>query len=147
MDVKVVCDREFYLPEYCNDTDACMDLRVKLPNDEAFILPGCTETFETGLKIAVPEGFVMLVYPRSSTGFKLHCALANGTGVIDAGYRDKVHIALFNFGTETVRLVDGQRVAQFMIIPFPKLNLIPVEDNEEFRTGDRGGGLGSTGAV
>ena len=147
MDLKVVCDREYYLPEYSNSTDACMDLRVKINGNEAFILPGCTEIFQTGFKAAVPEGHVMLVFPRSSTGFKLHCAFANGTGIIDAGYRDEIRIALYNFGAETVRLVDGQRVAQFMVLPFPKLNLIMVKDDEEFRTGDRGGGVGSTGEV
>jgi dUTP pyrophosphatase len=147
MDLKVVCNRELYLPEYGNPTDACMDLRVKLTGEEAFIMPGCTETFSTGLQVAVPEGFVMLVYPRSSTGFKLRCALANGTGVIDAGYRDEIKLALYNFGTETVKLVNGQRVAQFLLLPFPKLNLIQVEDDDNFRNGDRGGGLGSTGEV
>lgn len=144
MEMKVCVDGLVYLPEYANGTDACMDLKVKIKG-EAYIMPGCVETFSTGLKVAVPEGHVMLVYPRSSTGFKLHCALANGTGVIDAGYRDEVKIALYNFGTETVKLTDGQRVAQFMVIPFPKLELVQTEDNEDFRNGDRGGGIGSTG--
>ena len=147
MEVKVVCDRELYMPEYSNPTDACMDLRVKFEGEEAFIMPGCIETFSTGLQVAVPEGHVMLIFPRSSTGFKLHCALANGTGVIDAGYRDEIKIALYNFGTETVRLVNGQRVAQFVVLPFPKLNLVKVEDNDDFRNGDRGGGIGSSGVM
>lgn len=147
MDLKVVCERELYLPEYGNPTDACMDLRVKFEGEEAYIMPGCVETFSTGLQVAIPEGFVMLVYPRSSTGFRLRCALANSTGVIDAGYRDEIKLALYNFGTETVRLVNGQRVAQFLLLPFPKLNLIQVEDDDNFRYGDRGGGIGSTGEV
>lgn len=87
----------------------------------------------------------MLIFPRSSTGIKLNCMLANTTGVVDAGYRDEIKIAITNFGKETVCLKDAQRVAQFMIIPRPKINLNIVEDNDDFRNGDRGGGIGSTG--
>ena len=54
-------------------------------------------------------------------------------------------MAVTNFGNEPVILVDGQRLAQFMVIPRPKINLVRVEDNEEFRQNDRGGGIGSTG--
>jgi dUTP pyrophosphatase len=73
--------------------------------------------------------------------------LANTTGVIDAGYRDEIKLALYNFGHETIELKDGQRIAQFVIIPRPKLNLINVKDDESFRKGDRGGGIGSSGVM
>ena len=58
--------------------------------------PNESRTFRTGVKVAIPEGYVMLVYPRSSTGFKLNCMLANTTGVIDSGYRDEIMIKLYN---------------------------------------------------
>ena len=87
----------------------------------------------------------MLIFPRSSTGFKLHCMLTNTTGIIDAGYRDEVKLAVTNFGTETVCLKDAQRIAQFMIIPRPYVNLNLVNDDNDFREGDRCGGVGSTG--
>ena len=54
-------------------------------------------------------------------------------------------LALYNYGENAVTLEDGQRIAQFMIIPRPKLELVQVEDDERFREGDRGGGIGSTG--
>lgn len=151
MKLKMVVEDEKYKPTYANDTDACMDLKVKIDednenNDErvAFIMPNETKVFGTGVKVSIPLEHVMLIFPRSSTGIKLHCMLSNTTGVIDSGYRDEIRMAVTNFGNETVCLQDGQRVAQFMIIPRPKLELEFVEDNEEFRENDRGGGIGSS---
>ena len=152
MKLKMVVEDEKYKPTYANDTDACMDLKVKIDednenNDErvAFIMPTETKVFGTGVKVSIPLEHVMLIFPRSSTGIKLHCMLSNTTGVIDSGYRDEIRMAITNFGNETVCLQDGQRLAQFMIIPRPKLELEIVPDNEEFRQGDRLGGIGSTG--
>lgn len=145
LDVKIVCMDEKYMPTYANDTDACMDLKVRCGKTDKLISPGTTQKLGTGVKVSVPEGYVMLVFPRSSTGFKLKCRLANSTGVIDSGYRDEIKLEIHNFGDYTVTLEDGQRVAQFMIIPRPKLNLIEVKDDDNFRKGDRGGGIGSTG--
>ena len=157
LNVNIVCEHEKYMPTYANDTDACMDLKVKIAEEietetcgkaiinTKFIKPNETAIFGSGIKVSVPVNYVMLVYPRSSTGIKLHCMLSNTTGVIDSGYRDEVKVAITNFGNETVCLQDGQRVAQFMIIERPKLELHCVEDNEDFRQGDRQGGIGSTG--
>ena len=152
MKLKMVVEDERYKPMYANDTDACMDLKVKIDkdnenNDErvAFIMPKETKVFGTGVKVSIPLEHVMLIFPRSSTGIKLHCMLSNTTGVIDSGYRDEIRMAITNFGNETVCLQDGQRLAQIMIIPRPKLELEIVPDNEEFRQGDRLGGIGSTG--
>ena len=154
MKLKMVVEDEKYKPTYANDTDACMDLKVKIDednenNDErvAFIMPNETKVFGTGVKVSIPLEHVMLIFPRSSTGIKLHCMLSNTTGVIDSGYRDEIRMAVTNFGNETVCLQDGQRLAQFMIIPRPKLELEFVEDNEDFRQNDRGGGIGSSGKL
>lgn len=161
IDLKIVCKDEKYLPTYANSTDACMDLKVvveqitkeskncevEIENLEklCFIKPNETVVLGTGIQVAIPEDYVMLVFPRSSTGFKLHCMLSNTTGIIDTGYRDEIKISLTNFGKETVCLKDAQRVAQFMIIPRPKINLVKTQDDEEFRQGDRLGGIGSSG--
>ena len=144
MKIKVVVEDEKYLPVYAHEADACADLKVKAPKNGKVITPKSVVKFGTGLKVSIPEGYVMLVYPRSSTGFKLHCMFANGTGIIDSGYRDEIQLALYNFGDYSVEIEDGQRVAQFMIIPRPKLDFVQVKDDEEFRKGDRGGGIGST---
>ena len=162
-DLKIVCKADRYLPQYANETDACMDLKIVVDDEarpekwfnnmnyysdanQCWLFPGEKRLFGTGVQVAVPEDHVMLLYPRSSTGSKLNIMLANTTGVIDTGYRDEVKLCLVNYGNEPVKLEDAQRIAQFMIIPRPKLNLCVVEDNDEFRNGDRGGGFGSTGA-
>ena len=154
MKLKMVVEDEKYKPTYANDTDACMDLKVKIEDDNenndervAFIMPKETKVFGTGVKVSIPLEHVMLIFPRSSTGIKLHCMLSNTTGVIDSGYRDEIRMAVTNFGNETVCLQDGQRLAQFMIIPRPKLELEFVEDNEDFRQNDRCGGIGSSGKM
>lgn len=148
MKLDIVCNDEKYLPTYANDTDACMDLKVKIEEKTyCFLEPSKTKVFGTGIQVSIPKDHVMLIYPRSSTGIKLHCMLTNTTGVIDTGYRDEIKMALTNFGNETIKLEDGQRVAQFMIIPRPKIELNLVKDDILFRNNDRGGGVGSTGKL
>ena len=146
IDLKIVCGDEKYLPTYANETDACMDLKVVVPNPNGLVLaPHHTKVFRTGVKVAVPEGYVMMMFPRSSTGVNLKCRLMNSTGIIDAGYRDEIKLAVHNFGEQSQIIEDGQRIGQFMIIPRPKINLNIVPDDDDFRNGDRGGGIGSTG--
>ena len=144
LDVKMVIDRDIYAPTYANETDACMDLKVKIEEGEYTLKPQEIKTFGTGLKVAVPENHVMLIFPRSSTGVKLNCMLTNTTGVIDFAYKNEIRMSLYNFGEEEIKLLDGQRIAQFMIIERPTINPIFVEDDEEFRKINRGGGIGST---
>ena len=157
MEVKFVAE-EKYRPQYANETDACMDLKVRIPienplpnnvkltHDDISIVINPKEVVKlrTGVQVAIPEGYVMKVYVRSSTGIKKNLCLANGTGIIDAGYRDEIITALYNFGNEPVTIKDGDRLCQFIILPFPKIQAKFVEDDEEFRKGDRGGGIGST---
>ena len=161
MKVKFVAD-EKYRPQYANDTDACMDLKAKIEENivyrsngeidmaktiynRIFIQPGETVKVHSGVQVAIPEGYVMKVYVRSSTGIKKNLVLANGTGIIDAGQRDEIIMAVRNIGSEPVMINDGDRICQFIILPFPKIEPEYVEDNEDFRQGDRGGGIGSTG--
>lgn len=155
INMKIVCDDLRYLPKYANESDTCMDLKVRIDMDKlnernkysegAIIYPNETLVFGTGIKVSIPEDHVMLIFPRSSTGINLRCMLTNTTGVIDPGYRDEIRLALTNFGDDIVRITDAQRLAQFMIIPRPVINLELVKDDEDFRSNDRGGGIGSTG--
>lgn len=162
MKVKFVAE-EKYRPKYANETDACMDLKAKITKnivyrsngeidmdkstlgDTIFIQPGETVKIDSGVQAAVPVGQVMEMRVRSSIGIKKNLCLANGTGIIDAGYRDNIIMALHNFGKEPVAIQDGDRVCQFLIRPFEKIEPQYVEDDEDFRNGDRGGGIGSTG--
>ena len=144
MKVKFVAKEE-YRPKYANPTDACMDIKACLPEGEVIIPSGSIVKIRSGVQAAVPEGYVMQMYVRSSTGIKKNLVLANGTGIIDAGYRDEIIMALHNIGEAPVSVNDGDRLCQFIILPFPKIEAEFVEDDEEFRNGDRGGGIGSTG--
>ena len=151
LEIDMVVRSPELLPEYANETDACMDLKVDLhttldDKDTVLAIPaGHTIKVPTGLKVKIPVDYVMEIYPRSSTGLKLNCMLANTVGIIDSGYRDEVMLLLHNFGETAVYLNHAQRVAQFKVTPRPKVKINIVEDDEEFKTGNRGGGLGSTG--
>lgn len=144
MQLDIVIQDEMFKPSYANPTDACMDIKAKT-NGIDMINPGETKIIHTGLQVKIPEGYVMKMYIRSSIGIKKNLCLANGTGIIDCGYRDEILVALHNFGDKPVFIKDGDRIAQFILLPFPKLQLNIVQDNEDFRNGDRGGGVGSTG--
>ena len=138
-------------PQYATELDACLDIKIDLgenvtPYTSLAIPSGHTIAVNTGLQVKLPEDYVMLIFPRSSTGLKLHCMLANTVGVIDAGYRDEVKLLLHNYGEKAIYLTHAQKVAQFMVIPRPKVQLNLVQDDESFREGDRGGGFGSTGS-
>lgn len=148
MNIDIVCEDSKYIPEYANASDACMDIKIKIEHKSgSFILqPNGCKVFRTGLKVKVPDDHVMLIFPRSSLGIKKKCRLMNDVGVIDSGYRDEIKLAIHNFGDYSVEFTDGERLAQFMIIPRPKLNLNLVADDNNFKIGDRGGGIGSTNA-
>ena len=147
MKIQIVCQDTKYLPKYANDTDFCMDVKVKAPKEGYKLQPNEVHIFGTGIQIKVPNGWGVKIKPRSSTGIKLNCRLANSEAVIDAGYRDEIMLAVHNFGTEPQIIEDGQRIAQMEIVKKEYIELELVEDDENFREGDRGGGIGSTGKV
>lgn len=158
MQLDIVLKDEKYRPCYANETDACLDLKacipisnplpsnVRLSHDSLSIIidPGTTVKVGTGVKVSIPNGYVMLMYPRSSTGIKKNLVLANSVGIIDSGYRDEIIMALHNIGKDPIEIFDGDRICQFMLLPYPKIELNKVEDNDDFYQGDRGGGIGST---
>lgn len=127
-------------PQYAHEGDACMDLRV-YPDQAIVIGPGQYHVFDSCIKFDIPENHVMLVYPRSGLGFKTGIVLRNLTGVIDSNFTDTVKVCLVNNSTEDFIVSPGDRVAQFMVVPYPTMKLIEktVEDS------GRGEGLGSSG--
>ena len=130
------------IPTYAKDGDAGMDLvATRIISNTTFDI-----SYGTDLAIEIPEGFVGLVFPRSSIR-KYELILSNSVGVIDSGYRGELQ-ATFNKiqgVTEGVRerYLIGDRVCQIMIIPHPP---IQFEEVEELTNTERGeGGFGSTG--
>lgn len=146
LEVKMVAE-EKYEPIYANNTDACMDIKAKINNDLGFIViqPSETVRVNSGLQVDIPKDHIMQMFIRSSAGIKKNLCLANGTGIIDSGFKDEIIMALYNFGKEPQIVQDGDRICQFLIFPRPIIKPVFVEDNEDFRQGDRGGGIGSSG--
>ena len=130
------------IPTYAKSGDAGMDLiATSIISDTLDQI-----TYGLGISLEIPEGFVGLVFPRSSIR-KTNLQLSNSVGVIDSGYRGELQ-ATFNKiqgVTEGVRerYLIGDRVCQIMIIPHPS---IEFEEVEELTNTERGeGGFGSTG--
>lgn len=102
--------------------------------------------FDTGLAFEVPKDHVMLVFSRSGHGFKSGTRLANCVGVIDSDYRGELKVKLTRDGRygSTPEIKTGDRIAQAMIVPIPKVTFEEVEELSETERGE--GGLGSTGS-
>lgn len=136
------------IPTYAKDGDAGMDLTAvtKSYDRDGNIVYG------TGLAFEIPEGYVGLVFPRSSLS-RLDIALSNCVGVIDSGYRGEVTVKfkpamLFNREQRPIILNNrtyevGERVAQIIIIPYPQITFIEADELSETERGT--GGYGSSG--
>jgi dUTP pyrophosphatase len=127
-------------PTYGTDGAACFDL---YSTQSAHVMIGGSEVFDTGIAFEVPEDHVMQVFSRSGHGFKSDVSLSNCVGIIDQDFRGTVKVKLRNDGNTPYYVAEGDRIAQAMIIKYPKVNFNEVEEISET---DRGtGGLGSTG--
>lgn len=143
-------DDKAVIPQYAHDSDAGLDFTVVSyeykPNIDCHI-------YGTGLAVEIPEGYVGLCFPRSSNR-KTEAYLTNSVGVIDSGYRGEIMVSFKNRDkltkdntSEIPELIKpyeiGDRIMQMIIIPYPKINFVEVE---ELSDSDRGeGGHGSTG--
>lgn len=100
-------------------------------------------TYRTGIAVEIPEGYVGLLFPRSSV-YKSRQQMANSVGVIDADYRGEI-TAVFNLYTGMAHPYNvGDRVAQLIIMPIPQVTLQEVEELSESARGE--GGYGSSGS-
>lgn len=129
------------IPKYAMPGDAGMDLTaVSMKIDEYGNI-----CYGTGLAFEIPEGYVGLVFPRSSN-HKKGVILTNCVGVIDSGYRGEVsfkfkEIALGNFSKVTYKV--GDRIGQIIIMPYPQIEFVEVDELSETERGTNG--YGSTG--
>ena len=126
------------IPAYAKPGDAGLDLVAvsETWNDDNSMV-----TYGTGLAVEIPEGYVGLLFPRSSIS-KTNLELSNSVGVIDSGYRGEIMFK-FRYNSEGMVYDVGDRVGQLIILPYPS---IEFEEVEELSNTDRGeGGFGSTG--
>lgn len=103
---------------------------------------GKSIVISTGFYVEIPEGYVGLVFARSSLGFKFDCTLANSVGVIDSDYRGEVKVKIHNHSDKPKMIEPNERVAQIVVVPcFNQFTQV-----DELSETDRGSnGFGSTG--
>ena len=140
IDVNITLDEGAQAPTFGSKDAAGADLKTI---EEAYIKPGETVMLNTGIKMAIPTGYVGLIYNRSGLSCKRGLSLANNVGVIDADYRGYVKICLYNKSQEMQHVCVGERLAQIMIVPYPKVTFTAVDSLDETARGE--GGFGSTG--
>jgi dUTP pyrophosphatase len=127
------------IPSYAKDGDAGMDLvATRIISNTTFDV-----SYGTDLAMEIPNGFVGLVFPRSSIR-KYELALSNSVGVIDSGYRGELQATFKKTnGLDSLAYKVGDRIAQIMIIPHPPIEFDEVAELSDTERGE--GGFGSTG--
>ena len=130
------------LPAYQTDQAAGLDLPAAL-NQPLTIPPGEIALVPTGLKLAIPPGYEGQVRPRSGLAVRKGLTLVNAPGTIDADYRGEVKVALINLGREPVTIARGERIAQLVVAPVARAELV---ESDRLPPSSRGeGGFGHTG--
>jgi dUTP pyrophosphatase len=133
-------DADAVLPSYAHEGDAGLDLAAV---EDVVLAPGERRAVRTGLRVAVPDGWVGLVHPRSGLAARHGLTVANAPGTIDAGYRGELLVLLVNLGPAPVTLGRGDRIAQLVVQRVGRARVVEVDALEATARGD--GGLGSTG--
>ena len=130
------------IPEYAKPGDAGMDLTaINVDYNENYV------EYYTGLAVKIPEGYVGLLFPRSSVSSR-RLILANSVGVIDSGYTGEIRVRFYYESNPQHKMECkpyniGDRVAQLIIMPYPQVSLVQVDELEATERGE--GGFGSTG--
>lgn len=129
------------MPTYAHPGDAGADLTTR---EAVTLAPGQRATVPTGIRIALPAGYVALVHPRSGLAARHGVTIVNGPGTVDAGYRGEIAVTLLNTdATESVSFAVGDRIAQLVIQKVERAHFIAVQDLPGSHRGE--GGFGSTG--
>ena len=133
-------DESARLPEYAHPGDAGMDVF----SVEDMVLPsGGRALIHTGLVMQLPSDAEAQVRPRSGLALKHGVTVLNSPGTIDAGYRGEVGVILINLGDEPFHVEKGMKIAQIVVAPVTRAEVVEVSAVDAT---DRGaGGFGSTG--
>jgi dUTP pyrophosphatase len=130
------------LPSYAHPGDAGADLRTTV---DVVLAPGERALVPTGIALALPEGYVGLVHPRSGLAARHGLSIVNTPGTVDAGYRGEVKVLLVNLDPhEPVELRRGDRVAQLVVQRVEQAAFVEVDALPDSSRGT--GGYGSTGS-
>jgi dUTP pyrophosphatase len=126
------------LPRYAKPGDAGMDF---YSNEELTILPNERKLVSTGISMAIPEGYVGLIWDKS--GIATKHGIKTMAGVIDSGYRGEVKILVHNLSDQVHKIEKNTKVAQMLIQPIECREVIEVEELDQTERGEEG--FGSTG--
>ncbi|MEN9749902.1 MAG: hypothetical protein RL149_980 [Actinomycetota bacterium] len=140
-DLPVLIVAEGELPAYAYPGDAGADLR----SAEALVIaPGARATVRTGVAIALPDGYVGLVHPRSGLAAKHGVTVLNAPGTVDAAYRGEIKVTLLNTDlSQPFEVSIGDRIAQLVVQSVERVKFIQVDFLPDSHRGE--GGFGSTG--
>lgn len=126
------------LPSRAYDGDAGFDLAAC---EAVTLAPGARESVGTGIAVEIPEGFAGFVQPRSGLAARHGIGVVNSPGLIDSGYRGEIRVVLLNTDREEPFAVEpGMRIAQLVIVPVPRVELVEVEELAASQRGARGFG-------
>lgn len=126
------------LPTYAHHNDAGMDLYA---SESCVLEPGERMQIKTGIAVAIPDGYVGLVWDKSGLSHKY--GLKTLGGVVDAGYRGELMVGLVNVGADAHTFNVGDKVAQMLIQKVEQATLLEVDELDETARGE--GAFGSTG--
>lgn len=129
------------LPSYAHPGDAGADLTTTV---DVRLEPGERAMVPTGVSVALPEGYVALVHPRSGLAARCGVSIVNAPGTVDAGYRGEIKVLLVNLDpVAPVTLRRGDRIAQMVVQQVEHATFVEVDALPVSVRGD--GGYGSTG--
>ncbi len=138
MDVLIIAPD---VPAYAHPGDAGADL---VSTEALRLEPGQRALVGTGVRIALPDGYVAFVVPRSGLATRHGITIVNSPGTVDAGYRGELKVTLLNTdASEAYDIGVGDRIAQLIVMPVSRATFIPVQQLPDSVRGD--GGFGSTG--
>jgi dUTP pyrophosphatase len=134
-------DPDLPLPSYAHPGDAGADL---VAAEDVELPPGARAAVRTGVALAIPDGYVGLVHPRSGLAARLGVTVLNAPGTVDAGYRGEILVILVNLDrVDTVKISRGDRIAQLVVQRVERAVFQVVEELDDTVRG--AGGHGSTG--
>lgn len=134
-------DPDLPVPSYAHPGDAGADL---VAATDVTLAPGERALIPTGIALALPDGYVALVHPRSGLAARHGLSIVNSPGTIDAGYRGEIKVLLINHDPhDQIELRRGDRVAQLVVQRFERAGFVEVDALPESARGV--GGYGSTG--
>lgn len=137
MEIKVVLDEGAVIPTKAHEADAGFDLYSK---EDFMLFEHDSHAFNTGVHIAIPEGYVGFI--KSKSGLNVKCSI-QAEGVIDSGYTGSIIVKMYNNGDTPHFFNKGDKLTQLVILPIPQVSLCQVDSLEETERGDNG--FGSSG--